>query len=88
MLQLITIVCAVHLIILCVCFRCVPLRNCGCQYKGSYYPAASTFWGDNTCTTKCECLGGKAKVGVCGCVFPFRHLRHHDYYVLFLSLSL
>ncbi|XP_040020452.2 IgGFc-binding protein [Gasterosteus aculeatus] len=41
--------------------RCVPLRNCGCQYKGSYYPAASTFWGDNTCTTKCECLGGNAK---------------------------
>ncbi|XP_037310078.2 IgGFc-binding protein [Pungitius pungitius] len=41
--------------------RCVPLSSCGCQYEGRYYPAASTFWGDNTCTTKCICLGGKAK---------------------------
>ncbi|KAM8871057.1 IgGFc-binding protein-like isoform 2-T2 [Spinachia spinachia] len=41
--------------------RCVPLRSCGCQHKGRYYPAAFTFWGDKTCTTKCKCLKGKAK---------------------------
>ncbi|XP_068590666.1 IgGFc-binding protein-like [Cebidichthys violaceus] len=41
--------------------RCVPLRTCGCQYQGRYYPSATTFWGDNTCTTKCKCHKGKAK---------------------------
>ncbi|XP_042346060.1 IgGFc-binding protein-like [Plectropomus leopardus] len=41
--------------------RCVPKSHCGCQHKGIYYPAASTFWGDNTCTTRCECYYGKAK---------------------------
>ncbi|KAL7394213.1 hypothetical protein ABVT39_022340 [Epinephelus coioides] len=41
--------------------RCVPKSSCGCQYQGRYYPAATTFWGDNTCTTMCKCLKGKAK---------------------------
>uniref|UniRef100_A0A8C2WYZ8 VWFD domain-containing protein n=1 Tax=Cyclopterus lumpus TaxID=8103 RepID=A0A8C2WYZ8_CYCLU len=45
--------------------RCVPLQSCGCQYQGRYYPSDITFWGDNTCTTKCKCIKGKAKVGVC-----------------------
>ncbi|XP_068425896.1 IgGFc-binding protein-like [Clinocottus analis] len=41
--------------------RCVPLHSCGCQYQGRYYPSDITFWGDNTCTTKCECIKGEAK---------------------------
>ncbi|XP_040900961.1 IgGFc-binding protein-like [Toxotes jaculatrix] len=41
--------------------RCVPKSSCGCQYQGRYYPSATTFWGDNTCTTKCQCLNGQTK---------------------------
>uniref|UniRef100_A0A4W6EU93 VWFD domain-containing protein n=1 Tax=Lates calcarifer TaxID=8187 RepID=A0A4W6EU93_LATCA len=41
--------------------RCVSKASCGCQYKGGYYPSSTTFWGDNTCTTRCQCHNGKAK---------------------------
>ncbi|XP_056237753.1 IgGFc-binding protein-like [Seriola aureovittata] len=41
--------------------RCVPKSTCGCQYQGRYYPSATNFWGDNTCTTRCTCFNGKAK---------------------------
>ncbi|XP_071324408.1 IgGFc-binding protein-like [Trachinotus anak] len=41
--------------------RCVPKSSCGCQHQGRYYPSASTFWGDNTCTLKCKCHNGKTK---------------------------
>ncbi|XP_035527995.1 IgGFc-binding protein-like [Morone saxatilis] len=41
--------------------RCVSKSNCGCQYLGRYYPSTTIFWGDNTCTTRCQCLNGKAK---------------------------
>uniref|UniRef100_A0A8C9YAT7 VWFD domain-containing protein n=1 Tax=Sander lucioperca TaxID=283035 RepID=A0A8C9YAT7_SANLU len=41
--------------------RCVPQSSCGCTYQDRYYPADTTFWGDNTCTTRCKCLNGKAK---------------------------
>ncbi|KAK1896268.1 IgGFc-binding protein [Dissostichus eleginoides] len=41
--------------------RCVPQKTCGCQHKGSYYPPGKAFWADNTCTTKCDCIRGKAK---------------------------
>ncbi|TDH12248.1 hypothetical protein EPR50_G00069860 [Perca flavescens] len=41
--------------------RCVPQSSCGCRYQGRYYPADTTFWGDNTCTTRCKCLNGQAK---------------------------
>ncbi|XP_034005233.1 IgGFc-binding protein-like [Trematomus bernacchii] len=40
--------------------RCVPQKRCGCQHKGSYYPTGKAFWADNKCTTKCECIQGKA----------------------------
>ncbi|XP_029360767.1 IgGFc-binding protein-like [Echeneis naucrates] len=40
--------------------RCVPVSSCGCQYKGNYYPPAITFWGDGTCSSRCQCLKGKA----------------------------
>ncbi|KAM6936666.1 IgGFc-binding protein-like [Lycodopsis pacificus] len=41
--------------------RCVPVHSCGCKNGGKYYPAAITFWGDNTCTSKCKCQEGKAE---------------------------
>ncbi|XP_051263188.1 IgGFc-binding protein isoform X2 [Dicentrarchus labrax] len=41
--------------------RCVSKSNCGCQYLGRYYPSTTIFWGDNTCTTRCQCLNGKAE---------------------------
>ncbi|CAB1446239.1 unnamed protein product [Pleuronectes platessa] len=41
--------------------RCVPKSSCGCQYQGKYIPSDTTFWGDNTCTTRCKCHNGKAK---------------------------
>ncbi|XP_034384908.1 IgGFc-binding protein-like isoform X1 [Cyclopterus lumpus] len=47
--------------------RCVPLRSCGCQYQGRYYPSDTTFWGDNTCTTKCKCIERKAKCNPVTC---------------------
>uniref|UniRef100_A0A8D3DKZ4 VWFD domain-containing protein n=1 Tax=Scophthalmus maximus TaxID=52904 RepID=A0A8D3DKZ4_SCOMX len=40
---------------------CVRKARCGCQYQGRYYPPATSFWGDNTCTTSCKCVNGKAK---------------------------
>uniref|UniRef100_UPI0037E7E52E IgGFc-binding protein-like n=1 Tax=Semicossyphus pulcher TaxID=241346 RepID=UPI0037E7E52E len=47
--------------------RCVPVAKCGCQYEGKYYPAATKFWGDNTCTTRCQCIKGKAKCSEVSC---------------------
>ncbi|KAM9353425.1 IgGFc-binding protein-like [Symphorus nematophorus] len=47
--------------------RCVPMSRCGCQYQSRYYPAAATFWGDKTCTTRCQCVNGKAKCTSVSC---------------------
>nr|XP_019946686.1 PREDICTED: IgGFc-binding protein-like [Paralichthys olivaceus] len=47
--------------------RCVPKSSCGCQYQGKYYPSGTTFWGDNTCTTRCKCRNGKAKCASSTC---------------------
>ncbi|XP_049585555.1 IgGFc-binding protein isoform X2 [Syngnathus scovelli] len=40
---------------------CVPQSSCGCQHQGKYYPSDSTFWADNTCTTRCQCHSGNVK---------------------------
>ncbi|XP_070767732.1 IgGFc-binding protein-like [Enoplosus armatus] len=47
--------------------RCVPKSSCGCQYQDRYYPSATTFWGDKTCTTRCKCLNGKVKCASVTC---------------------
>ncbi|KAK5862889.1 hypothetical protein PBY51_018240 [Eleginops maclovinus] len=41
--------------------RCVHKSSCGCQHKGRYYSPGKAFWADNTCTTKCDCIQGKAR---------------------------
>ncbi|XP_034553559.1 IgGFc-binding protein-like [Notolabrus celidotus] len=47
--------------------RCVPQAQCGCQYQSKYYPAGAKFWGDNTCTSRCECKNGKAECEPVSC---------------------
>ncbi len=35
--------------------ECIPLKKCGCTYKGRYYLPEQTFWGEKQCTEKCVC---------------------------------
>ncbi|XP_051751504.1 IgGFc-binding protein isoform X1 [Ctenopharyngodon idella] len=35
--------------------ECIPVKKCGCTYKGRYYLAEQTFWSENQCTEKCVC---------------------------------
>uniref|UniRef100_A0A8C6XAU8 VWFD domain-containing protein n=1 Tax=Naja naja TaxID=35670 RepID=A0A8C6XAU8_NAJNA len=35
--------------------NCVPSHQCGCWHQGKHYPVGSSFWTDDTCSTKCTC---------------------------------
>uniref|UniRef100_A0A8C1RZE9 Si:dkey-65b12.6 n=1 Tax=Cyprinus carpio TaxID=7962 RepID=A0A8C1RZE9_CYPCA len=35
--------------------ECIPVKKCGCTYKGRYYLPEQTFWGEKQCTEKCVC---------------------------------
>ncbi|XP_056314201.1 IgGFc-binding protein-like [Danio aesculapii] len=35
--------------------ECIPVKQCGCAYKGQYYLPGQTFWGEKQCTEKCVC---------------------------------
>ncbi|XP_031442533.1 IgGFc-binding protein-like [Clupea harengus] len=37
--------------------QCVPVEQCGCQYKGRYYKAGKTFYPDGLCAEECVCSG-------------------------------
>ncbi|MFT7798516.1 hypothetical protein Z043-102950 [Arapaima gigas] len=41
--------------------QCVLPSQCGCQYEGRYVQAGKSFWGDNSCSKRCQCSksGGK-----------------------------
>lgn len=42
--------------------ECVPEARCGCTYEGRYIPAWESFWADQKCKRRCECVGGSRKV--------------------------
>ncbi|XP_067294460.1 IgGFc-binding protein [Pseudorasbora parva] len=42
--------------------ECIPVKKCGCTYKGRYYLAEQTFWGEKQCTEKCVCNSQTGKV--------------------------
>nr|XP_033770388.1 IgGFc-binding protein-like isoform X2 [Geotrypetes seraphini] len=35
--------------------KCVPVGNCGCTYKDTYYKPGDAFWTDDTCNVYCNC---------------------------------
>ncbi|KAL2080287.1 hypothetical protein ACEWY4_024080 [Coilia grayii] len=37
--------------------QCVPLSQCGCQYKGRYYKPGKVFYPDGLCAEECMCNG-------------------------------
>eukprot|EP00063_Salmo_salar_P022787 XP_013997622.1 PREDICTED: IgGFc-binding protein-like [Salmo salar] len=49
--------------------KCVPKSQCGCQYKGRYVEAGTSFWGDESCTKSCNCssTGGRVESQVASC---------------------
>ncbi|CAJ1061895.1 IgGFc-binding protein-like [Xyrichtys novacula] len=47
--------------------RCVPKSQCGCDYQGNYYPSGTTFWKDETCTSRCKCENGKVECETTSC---------------------
>ena len=42
--------------------ECVPEARCGCTYEGRYVPAWESFWADEKCKRRCECVGGSRQV--------------------------
>ncbi|XP_039197436.1 IgGFc-binding protein-like isoform X7 [Crotalus tigris] len=34
---------------------CVPSHQCGCWHQGKHYPVGSSYWTDDTCSTRCIC---------------------------------
>ncbi|KAL4593285.1 hypothetical protein GN956_G26843, partial [Arapaima gigas] len=42
--------------------QCVLPSQCGCQYEGRYVQAGKSFWGDNSCSKRCQCSKSGGKV--------------------------
>ncbi|XP_059507175.1 IgGFc-binding protein-like [Stegostoma tigrinum] len=42
--------------------RCVRRDECGCWSEGKHYPVGSTFWTDDTCSTRCRCPSAGSKL--------------------------
>ncbi|KAM9852278.1 IgGFc-binding protein-like isoform 2-T2 [Aulostomus maculatus] len=38
--------------------KCVPLAECGCQYKGQYYQYGQVFYLEESCNSQCVCSDG------------------------------
>ncbi|XP_032374142.1 IgGFc-binding protein isoform X1 [Etheostoma spectabile] len=42
--------------------QCVPVATCGCVYEGRNIPAGESFWADQGCRRRCECVAGSRRV--------------------------
>ncbi|XP_039662365.1 IgGFc-binding protein-like isoform X2 [Perca fluviatilis] len=42
--------------------QCVPAAKCGCVYEGRNIPAGESFWADQGCRRRCECVAGSRHV--------------------------
>ncbi|CAJ1061894.1 IgGFc-binding protein-like [Xyrichtys novacula] len=47
--------------------KCVPKSQCGCDYQDNYYPSGTTFWEDETCTSRCKCENGTVECETTSC---------------------
>uniref|UniRef100_A0A8C3SKN7 VWFD domain-containing protein n=1 Tax=Chelydra serpentina TaxID=8475 RepID=A0A8C3SKN7_CHESE len=46
---------------------CVPVRACGCTYRGQFYPLGKAFYPDPLCLQRCRCHSGHAVCSPASC---------------------